>query len=439
MSRNITKIPIKPVLAQKKKVAAYARVSSGKDAMLHSLSAQITHYSALIQSHGEWQYVGVYADEAVTGTKAERHDFQRLLEDCRTGKIDLVITKSISRFARNTVTLLETVRELKAIGVDVYFEEQNIHTLSNDGELMLTILASYAQEESLSVSENCKWMIRNRFKDGIPTSFSIIGYDLKNGVLEIIPNEAKLVKMIFFDYLSGMGRNAIVKKLNSLGFKTKKGNPWSEKAIDRILRNEKYIGDLELQKVYSSNHIEKKKCINKGQLPKYYVNDSHEPIIDRNTFENVQSEIQKRAERFQPPKPTLEKYSFTGKIICGKCKKHYHRKRNNANVKSPVWICSTYKYSGKTACSSSQMIPEDVLLKTSAEVLDILEFDSVVFERQIKEIQVFEKNKLLYIFYNNKVIEKTWQNKSRKESWTEEMKQAAREKAYERRCSKCQV
>ena len=151
-------------LPLRKRVAAYARVSSGKDAMLHSLSAQVSYYSEHIQSHPEWEYAGVYVDEALTGTKDDRDGFQRLLADCRAGKIDMVLTKSISRFARNTVTLLETVRELKTLGVDVYFEEQNIHSLSGDGELMLTILASYAQEESRSVSENCKWRIRNQFR-----------------------------------------------------------------------------------------------------------------------------------------------------------------------------------------------------------------------------------------------------------------------------------
>ena len=154
MPRAITIVPKPPKLEQKKRVAAYARVSSGKDAMLHSLSAQVSYYSDLIQNHDDWLYVGVYADEAKTGTKESRADFQRLIADCRAGKIDMVITKSISRFARNTVTLLQTVRDFKAWEVDIFFEEQNIHTMSGDGELMMTILASYAQEESRSASEN---------------------------------------------------------------------------------------------------------------------------------------------------------------------------------------------------------------------------------------------------------------------------------------------
>ena len=168
--------------AGKKRVAAYARISCVKDAMLHSLSAQVSCFSDLIQRNPDWIFAGIYADE-VTGTTKERKDFQRLLADCRNGQIDMIIVKSLSRFARNTVTLLETVRELKALGVDVFFEEQNIHSMNGDGELMLSILASFAQEESRSVSENCKWRIRNDFQRGKPSFFRIYGYKMKNGRL----------------------------------------------------------------------------------------------------------------------------------------------------------------------------------------------------------------------------------------------------------------
>jgi len=212
LTRTITKIefPPAPPLSLTR-VAAYARVSSAKDEMLHSLAAQVSYYSRLIQQNPGWLYVGVYADEAMTGTKDNRPEFQRMLSDCRNKIIDRIITKSISRFARNTVTLLKTVRELKSLGVDVYFEEQNIHSMSGDGELMLTILASYAQEESLSVSENCKWRIRQDFSKGKPGNIKILGYDLVDGQLEINTEEANTVRMIFADYLSGMGKNAIVK------------------------------------------------------------------------------------------------------------------------------------------------------------------------------------------------------------------------------------
>ena len=205
MPRTITIVPKLPKLERKKRVAAYARVSCGKDAMLHSLSAQVSYYSDLIQRHDGWLYAGVYADEAKTGTKDSREEFQRLVADCRAGKIDMVITKSISRFARNTVTLLQTVRDFKAWEVDIFFEEQNIHTMSGDGELMLTILASYAQEESRSASENQKWRIRRNFEEGLLWRGIMLGYLLENGHYVIVPEEADIVRRIYRDYLAGLG------------------------------------------------------------------------------------------------------------------------------------------------------------------------------------------------------------------------------------------
>lgn len=288
MARTIKKVEFLPKMPKLLNVAAYARVSSGKDAMLHSLSAQVSYYSEKIQKHTGWKYCGVYADEAATGTKDNREQFQKLLEKCRAGSVDLILTKSISRFARNTVTLLETVRELKDLGVDVYFEEQNIHSLSADGELMLTILASYAQEESRSASENRKWQIRKDFKEGKIGSITIFGYRRNaDGILEIEPTEAEIVKMIFSDYLSGMGGLKIAKKLNEMGIRTAQGNLWTSPRIKELLSNEKYVGDMLLQKYFRNNHIEKRKMQNNGELPKYLVEDAHEAIIDRDTFQKV--------------------------------------------------------------------------------------------------------------------------------------------------------
>ncbi len=277
-----TKVP------EKTKVAAYARVSCGKDAMLHSLSAQVNYYSNLIQNHSGWTFCGVYADEAKTGTKDSRENFQSLIEDCKAGKIDLVITKSISRFARNTVTLLNTVRELKSLGVDVYFEEQNIHTISGDGELMLTILASYAQEESLSASENQKWRIRKNFEQGIQSTFSLYGYRCKDRNITVYEPEAKVIKQIFKMYLSGIGSINIANHLTALGIPSQSGGEWSSKTIVSMLKNEKYTGDMLLQKYYTKDHLTKKDTINKGELPQYYVENSHEGIISKDDFQAVQ-------------------------------------------------------------------------------------------------------------------------------------------------------
>ena len=288
------------------RVAAYARVSSGKDAMHHSLSAQVSYYSSLIQKHPGWTYAGVYADEAKTGTKDSRANFQRLIADCQQGRIDLVITKSVSRFARNTVTLLETVRQLKDMGVDVYFEEQNIHTMSTDGELMLTILASYAQEESRSVSENQKWRIRKNFKEGRPWNGVMLGYRQQGGKYIIVPEEAEIVRRIYTEYLAGKGLEAIVNGLNADGILTQKGFTWHKGPVSRILRNSNYTGNLLLQRFYSENHITKRKCVNEGELPKYSAADTHEAIIDIETFNAVQAEIERRAKKHTPKPPQQE-------------------------------------------------------------------------------------------------------------------------------------
>ena len=259
-----------------------------------SILCRLSYYSRMIQQHPGWKYCGVYADEAITGTKDSREQFQKLLERCRNGEIDLILTKSVSRFARNTITLLETVRELKLLGVDVYFEEQNIHSLSSDGELMLTILASYAQEESFSNSESRKWQIRKDFSNGKIGSITILGYRRNaEGILEIEPKEAELVRMIFSDYISGMGQQRIANKINEMGIPTRQGNLWTNPRIREILTNEKYIGNLLLQKYYRNNHIEKIKTKNQGELSILTPLSKHKPywICDMNSIPMMELQI----------------------------------------------------------------------------------------------------------------------------------------------------
>ena len=218
--------------------------------------------SNLINMEHEWLFVGIYSDEAITGTKSERKGFQQMLEDCKDGKVDMIITKSISRFARNTVTLLETVRSLKLMGVDVFFEEQNIHTMSADGELMLTILASYAQEESRSVSENMKWRIKKNFEEGMPWNGGMLGYRIGDGQYVVIAEESDVVKRIYAEFLEGKGTNAIAKGLNEDKIPTRFGERWHPSVIAKILRNYTYTGNLLLQKTFVENHITKKNKIN---------------------------------------------------------------------------------------------------------------------------------------------------------------------------------
>ena len=408
-----------------KRVAAYARVSSGKDAMLHSLSAQVSAYSEMIQKHQGWQYVGVYADEAKTGTKDSRENFQRLLADCRSGKVDMIITKSISRFARNTVTVLKTVRELKAIEVDVFFEEQNIHTLSADGELMMTILAGYAEAESRSASENMKWRIKKKFKEGRPWDGTILGYRYQNGAYVIRPEEAEIVRRIYREYLSGKGVVAIMNGLNADSIKTRYGNEWHQHTVGGILRNSTYTGNLLLQKTYRENHLTKRTLKNNGELPKYSATGTHKAIICAEEFDAVQAEIERRAGKYAPKdKVYTNRYPFSGLIVCDNCGKHYRRKVTRSGV---VWICSTFNIKGKTSCPSKQ-IPEETLIAVTEEVIGNIE----TIHDKITEIRAKNDNTLVFCLADGRETVKRWQDRSRAESWTDDMKASAREKTLKR-------
>lgn len=436
MDRTIQRVEFSiPSRPKVKRVAAYARVSSGKDAMLHSLSAQVSYYSDLIQNHPGWFYCGVFADEALTGTKENRAEFQRLLAECRAGNIDLIITKSISRFARNTVVLLQTVRDLKSMGVDVYFEEQNIHSMSADGELMLTILASYAQEESLSASENQKWRIKKNFEDGKPWSGQVLGYRYENGVYIVKPEEAEIVRSIFTDYLSGMGIEAIMKKLNAQGRPSRNGYAWCRSSVRKVLGNYSYTGNLLLQTTFRENHITKKTLPNRGELPMYHAENTHEAIVSMEDYQAVQEEMARRSAKHNKTAHGPVKYPFTSMIVCGTCGKGYRRKVTRTG---PVWICSTFNIYGKAACPSKQ-IPEETLEKVAAEVLGLDAFDPKVLHDKITAIRADGNNTLVFLFKDGTQIVKRWADRSRAESWTPEMRVAAREFAKKGRAMRsCQ-
>lgn len=414
MKRQVKKIAATPQMPKAIRVAAYARVSSGKDAMLHSLAAQVEHYRNYIQHHSGWEFAGVYADEAKTGTKANREQFQRMLADCKAGKINRIITKSISRFARNTVTLLETVRELKTLGVSVYFEEQAIDTASADGELMLTILASFAQEESLSVSENQKWRVKRNFEQGKPWNGTVLGYRIVDGKYEIVPKEADIVKSIFADYLAGKGTLGIAKDLNEVGIATRRGNAWTASCVRKVLCNYSYTGNLLLQTTYSDNHLTKQRMSNQGELPMYHAANTHDAIIPMETFEAVQAEMAIRREKHTNPQPK-KAYPLTGKITCAICGKRFRRKTTASRID---WVCSTYNTYGKAHCAS-KAIPETTLMELIEQIggLD-----------KITEITAAPDNTVVFTLPNGETTVKRWQNRSRSESWTPEMRQAARER-----------
>lgn len=356
--------PDTPKLEKPKRVAAYARVSCAKDAMLHSLSAQVSKYSEMIQSHPGWVYRGVYSDEGLSGTREDRPGLQRMLRDCREGKIDLIITKSISRFARNTVLFISTMRELRSLGVDVFFEEQNIHSLSSEGELMITLLAGFAQEEALSVSRNQKWRVNKNFTEGRPWNCTMLGYRSRGGVLETVPAEAEIVKRIFRLYLEGHGTQSIANILNGEGVSTRLGKRFSRAGLMKILKNYSYTGNLLLQKTYREDGIGSCKRVNNGELPKYHVERAHEAIVDPDTFEAAQKEIAKRRDICSTTGKPSKTYPFTGLITCAYCGRHYHRKTTPYGF---VWICGTYNNEGKTACPSKR-IPEKILTEITADV-----------------------------------------------------------------------
>lgn len=414
------------------RVCAYARVSSGKDAMLHSLSAQVSHYSEMIQSHIGWVYCGVYSDEALTGTKSDREGFQQMLTDCRAGKIDMVITKSISRFARNTVTLLQTVRELKSMGIDVYFEEQYIHTISADGELMMTILASYAQEESLSASENQKWRVRKAFENGELINLRFLfGYSITADGVQINEKEAAIVREIFSRFNGGESMSSISRDLNARGYRGALGGKWCAERMRNTLSNEKYLGNALLQKRYRNNHIEKKLVANKGELPMYYAEGTHEPIIDQATFDKAQERLRMLAQQTaNRKKPTRS--AFSGLIHCGLCGNTYKRVTYR---KKYYWNCTTFQTKGKSECAAKR-IPEETLEVLTCEVLGAVSFDPDMVRSKITAIRAEKSNMVVFCMDDGSEIVKQWTDRSRAESWTPEMKEKARQRALQARRKK---
>ncbi|MDF2645360.1 MAG: resolvase [Paenibacillus sp.] len=406
--RKISKIEVGiPKIKPKKKVAAYARVSKDTKVLLHSFSAQISYYSTLIQKNPEWTYMGVYADEGITGTSTEkRDDFKRLIADCDAGKIDIILTKSISRFARNTVDLLETVRHLKDIGVEVRFERENISSMSGDGEIMLTILASFAQEESRSMSENIKWAIKKGFERGKPHATSrAFGYEWDGGQYQIVSDEAETVRFIFEQYLAGVSTLQLPKLLIEKGVVGVNGNPLTRASIKDIMLNEIYIGNLLLQKNYTPKI--RRKSRNYGELPKYRVEEAHEPIISKELFQAVQKA---RVERGKTASNKNKQITcFTGKIQCGKCgykcsRRNITHSKTTERTSYKRWLCNARETKGMDFCDM-QPVNEDLIRKASAFVLGGKELDEDRFQKEIDKILVFD-DRIEFHFNNGKI--KKW-------------------------------
>lgn len=428
---KITEIAPRPKESKVLRVAAYARVSSEKDAAFHSLEAQQSYYEDFVGAHSDWTLVGLYSDRGISGTKPDRPEFQRMLRDCRDGKIDLVVTKSITRFARNTVVLLDTVRELKALGVDCYFEKEDMHSISPDGELLMTLLAMYAEEEARSASENQNWKIRKSFEQGIPVTGNCYGYRIVDKHFVVVDDEAKVVRRIFDMYLSGMGCAKIGKILNAEGIASPKGKGWIWTVIRKILTNEKYAGDLLLQKSYTEDFRTKRQVINHGERRQYFVKGDHEAIIPRETFDAVQEEVARRANKCSKSGTTANKkpYLFSGVVRCGNCGYIYQHVSRKNDI---YWTCKRHYLMGVAACPSKP-IPEYALVEKTKEVLGVDELSTDIIHERILKVVVTEHHRLTYYLKNGEIIEVCWAPHSRSRSWTDEMRQAAAARATEQR------
>ena len=359
---SVSKFTASPMAGQKKrKVAGYARVSTDHDDQFTSYEAQIDYYTNYIKSRPDWEFVAVYTDEGITGCNTLRREgFKKMVADAIAGRIDLIVTKSVSRFARNTVDSLTTIRKLKAHGTEVYFEKENIWTFDGKGELLLTIMSSLAQEESRSISENCIWGQRKRFADGkVTVPFSkFLGYDMgPDRNLVVNPEQAKLVKRIYGMFLQGHQPCQIARTLTEEGIPTPGGKTrWNTSTIKSILTNEKYKGDALLQKTFTVDFLTKKKKTNKGEIPQYYVKGNHEAIIDPEIFEHVQAMmLSQSSDRRSFVRP------FSSRVKCGCCGGWYGSKVWHSTDKHRriVWQCNN-KFKGETKCRTPHIEEQEI-------------------------------------------------------------------------------
>lgn len=380
--------PIEEV--KKRRVAAYARVSTDEDDQLTSYDAQVRYYSDYIKGKDDWEFVEVYADEGISGTHAtNRLGFQRMIEDAITHrKIDLILTKSISRFARNTVDSLTYIRKLKDHGVEVYFEKENIYTFDSKGEMLLTIMSSIAQEESRSISENILWGMHRRFEEGkYWVGYSaFLGYDKgKDGKLVVNKEQAETVRYIFSRFLEGKTPYSISRELMEKGMKTGRGKTkWDSEAVIRILRNEKYCGNVILQKTFKKDLLAKRE-VNNGEVRKFFIVDGHEAIITPEQYDMAQQELE---ERSKEERQHSSKSIFTAKIVCGCCGGFYGSKvwHSTDKYRTVIWQCNN-KFSNSDKCSTPHIkeeIVKEVYMKALNQLITNKE-PALEMMREIKE------------------------------------------------------
>lgn len=345
---------------KKRRVAGYARVSTDHEVQATSYESQMRYYSEYINGRDDWEFVKMYSDEGISGTNTKlRTGFKSMVEDALDGKIDLIITKSVSRFARNTVDSLTTVRQLKEVGVEIYFEKENIWTLDSKGELLITIMSSLAQEESRSISENVTWGLRKQFAEGkvhFPYT-NVLGFKAgEDGAIVVDQDEAKTVRYIFRQALIGKSPYHIAKDLTEQVIPSPSGKShWNATTIKRMLRNEKYKGDALLQKTYTTDFLTKKKNINRGELPQYYVENNHEAIVDRETFDAVQQVLENKGRKSST---TI----FSSKLVCGDCGHFFGSKvwHSTSKYRRVIYQCNE-KYKGISKCSTPHVTEEEVI------------------------------------------------------------------------------
>ena len=368
------------------------------------------------------------------------------MEDCEAGKIDIILTKSVSRFGRNTVDILNSVRRLKQLGIEVRFEKENLDTLKDDSEFLITLLASFAQAEVLSLSENVKWGTVKRFKEGIPNGrFRILGYRWEGDHLVIQPEEAAIVRRIFQNFIDGKSRLETERELDAEGIRTINGCRFVDSNIKVILTNVTYTGNLLLQKEYISDPIEKRRKKNHGELPQYHVAGTHEAIIDQTTFDYVQTEMARRKELGPLANKALNITCFTGKIKCEHCGCSFYRsarsdralKAAGTGAKYVIWNCGTTRKKGGHCATKD--IPEALLKRVCAEMLGLEAFDEKVFSERVEQITVRAPQTITFHFTDGTVLEREWRSTAKKDSWTPEMKsmQRAWMENYRRTSSAC--
>lgn len=393
------------VPAQKLKVAAYARVSTEQDEQQSSYEAQVDFYTRHIQANPDWEFVGVFADRGITGTNTKNRDeFNKMIHLAMAGGIDLILTKSISRFARNTVDTLQTVRDLKAAGVEVRFEKENLHTFDPKCEMMLTIMSSLAQEESRSISENVRWGQQQSMRKGkIHLAYAhFLGYRKgADGRPEIVEEEARIVRMIYDLFLSGMTIRHIAEHLTNKGIPTPTGkSKWSVSTVQNILTNEKYKGEALLQKTYTEDYLNKRVRKNRGEVKQYLVEHSHEPIIDPDTFDRVQELLAKR----RPYRARLRDNSpFCNKLICADCGGFYGHKvwHNHGNTERyDIWYCNQ-RYADGKICETPFLHEVEIRLAFE-RILEIRgeqpEFSEARWRSLVESAKVQPDRKLLFTF-----------------------------------------